>query len=90
MEFFKSLLALLTSFLQNLTQKKKVDIKLADATETAVVEKIRATENAVAVEQQQKTQEALDEVRAQHKEKRVEQSKKSLDKQLDDQFGDDQ
>jgi hypothetical protein len=49
MEWLKALFALVTSFLQNSTAKQVEEVKLADATEKAVVESIRASSNALAV-----------------------------------------
>ena len=90
MELIKALIALVTSFFQNSTAKKKEEVKLADVTEKAVVENIRATANAEAVQQTQKTQEALEELHVKQKEERIEQTKKSLDDQLDNAFGSDE
>lgn len=70
MELIKAIIALITSFFQNSTQKKKQEVKLADAVEVAVVEKIRATENAKAVEQQVVIREALEELNKTHREER--------------------
>jgi hypothetical protein len=84
MEYVKLILQFLTSFFQNSTQKKKEEVKLADATEIAVVEKIRATENAQAVKQHAKVEDALVEIREIHKEERAKAKIKPND---DEQFG---
>lgn len=60
MEIIKAILALITSFFENSTQKKKEELKLADETETAVVQTIRASSNATAVQQQEKISEKLE------------------------------
>ena len=87
MELVKLLLSLITSFFQNSTAKKVEEVKLADKTEEATVEKIKSSENATAIQTTQKIQEALDEVDQQQKQHRIDESKKTLDEQLDDQFG---
>ncbi|MGZ8924329.1 MAG: hypothetical protein ACXW2E_00465 [Nitrososphaeraceae archaeon] len=86
-KFIELIISLITSFFQHSTQEKKEDIKLADATETAIVEKIRATENAVAIEQLSKTEDALHEVNAKHKKERT--NAKSNNESDDLQFGSD-
>lgn len=60
MELIKAIIALVTSFFQNKTAATVKEVKLADAQTAAVVETIRASENAVAVQQHIKTQEALE------------------------------
>lgn len=60
MELIKAIIALVTSFFQNKTVTTVKEVKLADAQTAAVVETIRASENAVAVQQNIKTQEALE------------------------------
>jgi hypothetical protein len=82
MEYVKLILQFLTSFFQNSTQKKKEEIKLADAVETSVVETIRATENAKVIEQKEKSDNALTEIRKVHKEER----KKAAEEPDDEQF----
>lgn len=90
MELLKSILTLITSFFQSKTAKSKEEVTLADKTEEATVEKIRASENAKVVQQQQETQKALDDLHVKQTEKKVEESKKPLDEQLDNQFGSDE
>lgn len=87
MELLKKLLDLLTSWFQNKTAKTKEEITLADKTEEATVEKIRATANAKALETQQILEQNLAKLREEQKAKQVEEEKKPLDEQLDDQFG---
>jgi hypothetical protein len=70
MELVKALIALLTSFFQSKTVGTVEDIKIADARETAVVSKIAAAENAVAVQQTVKTKEALSKIEVKHKQER--------------------
>lgn len=90
MDLITSIIALITSFFQHSTAKKVEEVKLADKTEQAVVETIRASGNATVLQQQQTTQEALEKVRENQKEERKNQSKKTLDDQLDDAFGSDE
>lgn len=90
MEIVKAILAFITSLLNRSTAKSVEEVKLADKTEQAVVETIRATQNAEAVQQHQKTAEAVQEVREKQKQERVEAAKKPLDEQLDDAFGQDE
>lgn len=87
MEILKLILNIILSFFQNSAAKKTEDVKLADITEKAVVEEIRATENVNAIQHTQKIQAALDILDAKQKEIRVHESNKSLNTQLDDQFG---
>lgn len=85
MELFKAILALITSYFQNSAQAKKEDIKLADAVEEVVVEKIRANENAAAIEQTIKTQEALETLKTKQQEENIDAKQDPSD--IDDQFG---
>lgn len=85
MEWVKLILNFITSWFNNSTQKKKEEVKLADAVEEMAVEKIRATSNAQAVQQQAKVQDALDKLEEKHKEER--QDAKENPKADDDQFG---
>jgi CO dehydrogenase/acetyl-CoA synthase alpha subunit len=84
MEYVKLILQFLTSFFQNSTQKKKEELKLADTTETAVIETIRATTNAKAVTQQQEVQNVIAEVAKKQAVERAEVKAKPDD---DKQFG---
>jgi len=90
MELLKALLALITSFFQSKTAKSKEEISLADKTEEAVVEKMRATQNAEALAQQQKIDQSLAQLDKKQKEELRIQEQKTLDEQLNDQFGKDQ
>lgn len=90
MEFVKLLLNLITSFFQNSTAKTKKEVTLADAESNSVVQTIRATENAKAVEQQIKAQQAADAAVEKHNKEVKKAEQKSLDEQLDDQFGSDE
>lgn len=90
MEFLKLLFKMVTSFFQSKAANTKKEVSLADAKEQAVVESIRASENAQAVQQHAKTQKALDEVNEQHKKEREAAKQKSIDEQLDDRFGSDE
>jgi hypothetical protein len=83
MELFKKLLDLLISFFNRSTVVKKEELKLADAQEVAIVETVKATSNARAVQQQVKIQEAIEKVREIHKEER------KKDETFDEQFGKD-
>lgn len=85
MEWVKLIIQFITSFFNNSTQKKKEEVKLADAVEELAVEKIRATSNAQAVQQQAKVQDALDKLEEKHKEER--QDAKQNPKADDQQFG---
>lgn len=87
MELIKALLALITSFFQNSTAKKKEEVSLTDVTEKAVVEEIRASTNARVVQQQQQTNKELDILHTNQQESKRKSDKKTLDEQLDDQFG---
>ena len=78
MELVKAILALITSFFQSKTSETVKEVKIADAVETAVVQKIAAAENAVAVQQTVKTNEALEKVDVKHKQER-EDAKKDPD-----------
>jgi hypothetical protein len=89
MDLIKSFFALVTSFFTNSTAKKKEELSLADTTEKAVVEEIRATANVVAVEQLTKLNEDLAILKKQYKKDKVENAKKSLDDQINDQFSKD-
>jgi len=89
MELLKKLLDLLTSWFQNKTAKTKEEITLADKTEEATVEKIKATANAIAVDNQQILEHNLAKLREEQKAKQLEEEKKSLEEQLDNQFGKD-
>lgn len=86
----KSLFELITSFFANSTATKKKEVVLAEVTEKAVVEEIRATTNAVVVEQVVKTAKAVAKVRKTAQKRKAASSKKPLDEQLDDQFSQDQ
>lgn len=85
MKWVKLILNFITSWFNNSTQKKKEEVKLADAVEELAVEKIRATSNAQAVQQQMKVQAALDKLDEKHKEERKD--AKENPKVDDDQFG---
>lgn len=87
MELLKKLLDLLTSWFQNKTANTKEEITLADKTEEATVQKIKATANAMAVDNQQILEHNLAQLRKEQKAKQVEDEKKPLDEQLDEQFG---
>jgi hypothetical protein len=84
MEYVKLIIALITSFFQNSTQKKKEELKVADAVEVAVVEKIRATSNANVIQQQSKIEEKLEELAVVQKEERKKVKETPND---DEQFG---
>ncbi len=90
MELIKTILNFLTSFFQNRTAASKKEVKLADAETKAVIETIRATENAKAVDHQQLVQDQLADLRVEQEKERVKVKKKSLRKRIDDQFGSDQ
>lgn len=85
MEWVKLILNFITSFFNNSTQKKKEEIKLADAVEELAVEKIKAVSNAQAVQQQVKVQDALDKLEEKHIRERKD--AKENPKADDDQFG---
>lgn len=85
MEIIKSIINLLLSFFQHKHQVAKNESDLAAKTEEAVVEKIRASENAAAVQQRQRTDEALVKLDQKHKEERDE--AKADPKADDNQFG---
>lgn len=87
MDWLKSLIALITSFLQNSTTKKVEELKLATVTEKAVVESIRASSNAQAVEQIVNVTQAVHEVEVAQTKQLAKETVKPLNVQLDDQFG---
>ncbi len=90
MEWVKLILNFITSFFNNSTQKKKEEVKLADATTTAVIETIRANENVIAVQQQEKIQEQLEELQVVQKKERKNAKAKPIRDRVNDQFGSDQ
>lgn len=90
MEWVKLILNFITSFFNNSTQKKIEEVKLADATTTAVIETIRANENVIAVQQQEKIQEQLDELQVVQKKERKNAKTKPIRDRVNDQFGSDQ
>jgi predicted phage-related endonuclease len=87
MELLKKLLDLVKSWFENKTAKTKEDITLADKTEEATVEKIRATANAKALENQQILEQNLAKLHEEQKVKELEEEKKPIEEQLDNQFG---
>ena len=89
MDLIKAIISLLTSFFNNSAVKKKEELSLVEVNEKAVVEEIRATSNAAATEQLTKMNENLAKMKKQYKKKQAEDSKKSLDEQIDDQFSKD-
>jgi hypothetical protein len=89
MDWLKSLMALLTSFFQNSTTKKVEEVKLAEVTEKAVVESIRASSNAQAVEQTIAVSKAVHDVEVAQTNQLAKEKVKPLNVQLDDQFGSD-
>lgn len=87
MEIIKAIINLITSWFQKSTVETKKEVKLADAETKAVIETIRANENAKAVKQQERVQEAIKEVHTKYEEEGRKQQDMSIDDQLDDQFG---
>lgn len=85
MDFIKAIIALITSFFNRSTAKTVEEVKLADAQTKSTIETIRANENAAAVQQQQKTQEALQDLQQKHEEER--EHAKANPNADDDQFG---
>lgn len=85
MEWVKLILNFVTSWFNNSTQKKKEELKLADAVEELAVEKMKSASNARAVQQQAKVQDALDKLEEKHKEER--QHAKENPNADDEQFG---
>lgn len=90
LNLIKSLFELIASFFANSTAAKKKEVVLAEVTEKAVVEEIRATTNAVVVDQVVKTAKAVAKVRKVAQKRKAASAKKPLDEQLDDQFSQDQ
>lgn len=87
MEIIKSILALISSFFQSKKAESVIKAKEVSITETAIVETIRATENAVALEQKIKLETELHNLEQQQKVVTETQSKKPINEQLDEQFG---
>ena len=90
MELIKKIITLITSFFQNSTAKKKEDISLAEVTETAVVETIRATQNSAVIQQKENVEIKLKALQTKQKEEAKKEEVKSVDEQFDEQFGQDQ
>ena len=91
MELVKKILELLIAFFGKGKAEKEIELhkeikqqKQEDEKEIAIVQEIRATENAHALEQQEKTQEALAEVQEKQKKERKKKRSKKTD---DEQFG---
>jgi len=89
MTLINLIITFLTSFFKNSTAEKKKEVTLAEVTEKAVLQEIRANQNSVAVEQLEKTNVALEKVRKKQTEDTAKAKKKSVDAQFDDQFGQD-
>lgn len=87
MDFIKAIINLISSWFQRSTVQTKKEVKLADAETKAVVETIRASENATAVQQQEKVQQAIKQVQAAQTQIKHEQDQQSIDERIDSQFG---
>lgn len=87
MDIVKALLDLISGWLNRSTQKSKEEIVLADKTEKAVVEEIRANTNATIVQQRQELDDELENINNKHKQDRKDAKK---DPNIDDtMFGSD-
>lgn len=89
MELIKSIIDLIISFFNNSTVKKKEEIGLADAKENAVINEIKASTNAKAIDQVNTTQQALNHSYDQHREEIEENQHKTIDEKIEDRFGSD-
>jgi CO dehydrogenase/acetyl-CoA synthase alpha subunit len=84
MDLFKKILELIISFFNKKTVDAQLELHKEVEEEQAVVQQIRADENAQALVQQEKTQEALAEVQEKQKKERKKKRSKKTD---DEQFG---
>jgi hypothetical protein len=84
MDLFKKILELIISFFNKKTVDTQLELHKEVEEEQAVVQQIRADENAQALVQQEKTQEALAEVQEKQKKERKKKRSKKTD---DEQFG---
>ncbi len=79
MEFLKSLIELITSWFKKSTAQTKADLTLAEATESATINEIKAESNAHAVQQLETIEEDLAKLRKKHKKEKQDAEQTNLE-----------
>lgn len=90
MDLIKKILDIILAFFSSKKATTEQENRVADDAETAVTEKIRANENAIARQATQISQDALKKSQEKHKQEQKVAQKKTQEQQDDEQFGSDQ
>ena len=90
LDLLKSIITLITGYFTNKTVRTETENKIADVTKQAILEEVRADNNAVVVEQIIKTDALVSKVKTDFKIQNDIDNIKPLDTQLDEVFGNDE